>query len=268
MWGLSRAVLDQALLDAARDAGAHLLQPARCERLVAGSPPAAVVRDLLTNRVRELRPELVMLADGKAALLPRRPKPTVDMGVKAHFTGVDGPGDAIELFGLRGHYVGLAAIEAHRSNLAMSVPAKRVAHCRGDLDMLFQRIMGENVMLRRRMSSARRVGPWLCSPLPRFTVLRQWAAGIVPIGNAAAAIEPIGGEGIGLAMRSGELAAEAVLLGRTRAQLRDELDRLWRVRSWSCRAAAVALSQSVVSRIVRSAAVPPLTNAALRCIGK
>src|SRR5690349_6142633 len=31
MWGLSRTVLDAALLDAAREAGATVLQPSRCE---------------------------------------------------------------------------------------------------------------------------------------------------------------------------------------------------------------------------------------------
>src|SRR3954447_13079786 len=43
MWGLSRACLDLRLLDAARAAGALVLQPARCERLIPGTPPHLIV---------------------------------------------------------------------------------------------------------------------------------------------------------------------------------------------------------------------------------
>ena len=56
----------------------------------------------------------------------------------------------------------------------------------------------------------RRVGPWLVSPLPRFSVARRWPERVIPVGNAAAALEPIGGEGMGLALRSAELAAAAL----------------------------------------------------------
>src|SRR5205085_620835 len=138
------------------------------------------------------------------------PAPTADFGVKAHFANVAGPRDAVELFGVRGHYVGLAPIEADRSNIAFSVPAARIEHCRGNLDTLWSQVRAQNPILNDRFARATRVGDWLASPLPRFAVARHWPDRVIPLGNAAAALEPIGGEGMGLAMRSAELAAAAL----------------------------------------------------------
>ena len=138
MWGISRRLLDALLFDAARDAGAHVLQPARCESLSHGeSVPQLTVRDLRTNHRTTLCPDHVLIADGKGALMPDRPTLTGDFGIKAHFTNVDSPSDTIALFGVRGHYGGVAPIEAERWNVAFSIPAGDLSDGGGDLDQLF-----------------------------------------------------------------------------------------------------------------------------------
>lgn len=246
MWGLSRGAMDAALLEAARDAGAHVLQPARCESISGGG---VTVRHLETNRLETLHAAHALLADGKAALLPARPRPTTDFGIKAHFADVRGPRNAVELFGVTGHYVGLAPIENGLSNVAFSIPAKRLEPFRGDFDRLWQRLLTENPALAERFANARRIGDWLASPLPRFGVRANWPDGVIPLGNAAAALEPIGGEGMGLAMRSAEFAARALdEAHRTGTpvntrQLRGEFDALWRTRRTACRALALVLSR-------------------------
>src|SRR5262249_15404809 len=117
MWGISRSVLDAILLRIAREAGVTVLQPAICEAVNANR---VTCRDLESNQSCEIDSQYVVVADGKAACgLPHRTA-TSDLGVKAHFVGVDSPRDTISLFGLRGHYVGLAAIEEGRWNVAMS----------------------------------------------------------------------------------------------------------------------------------------------------
>ena len=69
---------------------------------------------------------------------------------------------------------------------------------------------------------------------------------MIPIGNSAAALEPIGGEGIGLAMRSAELAVEAIdqaaESGVDVASLQRSFATLWRWRQISCRATALLFS--------------------------
>jgi flavin-dependent dehydrogenase len=249
MWGLSRCAMDFELLNAAREAGARILQPARCESMNG----ELNVRHLNDNRVETLRPACVLLADGKGALLPNRPRATTDFGIKAHFESVDGPPDAVELFGVRGHYVGLAPIEGGISNAAFNLPAKRLEKTGGDFDALWREMISENCTLAQRFAAARRTGEWLTSPLPRFGVARDWPANVIPLGNAAAALEPIGGEGMGLAMRSAEMAAKALDEARRSgtplpaSQLRAQFNKLWRKRRIACRGVAKLLSSPVLA---------------------
>lgn len=288
MWGISRAVFDTRLLELARAAGAVIRQPARCEGLEAG--PAVRLRDPRTNRVEVIRAERVLLADGKGALMPQGVRSTGDFGIKAHFESVDGPRDTIELFGCRGLYGGLAAVEGGRWNAGFSVPAERLLRCRGDLAALFDEIARENPVLWRRVRGAKLAGEWIAAPLPRFGVKDAWPAGVTPIGNAAAAIEPIGGEGMGLALRSAELAVESLIGGLDREpvlleressvggptvwqlngkDLRRVFRSLWRRRRSACRAGAIVTSRPHLARML----VPMLTNpiisdSTLRLIGK
>jgi 2-polyprenyl-6-methoxyphenol hydroxylase-like FAD-dependent oxidoreductase len=289
MWGISRHVLDQVLLLEAARAGVTIRQPARCEKLVpeAGTDvhdadaarPMLRVRDLLDNAVTDERPDWVVVADGKSALLDGGPPPpTRDFGLKCHFKDVDGPDDAIELFGALGTYGGLAPIEANRWNAAFSVPADLLRlHC-GDLEMVFDRLVGENATLRDRLKGATRVSPFLASPLPRFAVRKAWPAGVVPVGNAAAALEPIGGEGMGLALRSAELAADHLLAAWRESRpfddraLRNAFASLWRTRRAACRAAARVVSSGRLSglamNLLRRRHGERVGRAALALMGK
>jgi 2-polyprenyl-6-methoxyphenol hydroxylase-like FAD-dependent oxidoreductase len=245
------------------------MQPARVESLDPVTL-ACVVRDLVTNEVRTLHSDHVLVADGKASMGVTKPGKTTDLGVKAHFSNVDDQPDRITLFGVRGHYVGLAPIEDARWNVAMSVSAARVAECRGDFDAFFAQLCGENAGLSARFAHAMRVSDWLAAPLPRFAVARDWPARLVPIGNAAAALEPIGGEGMGLAMRSAELAALEMSAGNDTSRLRRAFQKLWRLRRGSCRAAAVAMSHPATAGIaVRTiSANDALARASLKFVGK
>lgn len=253
--GISRSRLDQRLLEAAQEGGVAVRQPARAEAIErsAGWGAAVQVRDLTTNFLDLLSADYVLLADGKSALLAGKPPATGDLGVKAHFAAVDGPRDAVELFGLDGHYAGLNPVEDGLWNFAMSIPAERVRQM-GDFDTLLHRMMQANRGLRQRLIKATRIGSWLASPLPRFGIDEsRWPDGIIPLGNAAAALEPIGGEGMGLAMRSSELAATALIeserCGRRLrfADIAGDFRKLWRVRRIACRAGAMAMSREAVA---------------------
>jgi flavin-dependent dehydrogenase len=246
MWGISRVAFDQFLLDKARRAGAMILQPVRCEEIAPGAKPRVRLRELESNEVMECETSVVLFADGKGAFLPNQPAKTSDFGIKTHFENVSAPRDAIEMFGVDHHYGGLAPIEGDRTNAAFSVPADLIAAHRGDVDAVFRQIKERNPALKRRLADATRCGPWLAAPLPRFSVSHDWPDGIIPLGNSAAALEPIGGEGMGLAMRSAVLAVEAILNGTTN-QLQAKFEKLWWVRSLSCRGIAALLSSSTWS---------------------
>jgi len=268
IWGISRRVLDEYLLNAARAAGAIVLQPARCERIDADGSEVRI-RHLPTNRIEIVRPKTIVVADGKGRLTGAPPPPTGDFGIKVHFENVEGPRDTVELFGCAGLYGGLAAVEGGRWNAAFSVPAARLRLHRGNVASLFAQITKENPLLGRRLAGARPVGEWLAAPLPRFPVRSSWPPHVIPIGNAAAALEPIGGEGMGLALRSAELAVEC-LLGNETGELRQRYRQLWRVRRPACRIAAHTVSRAGAARLLLPLLghSSRLAQASLRLIGK
>lgn len=284
MWGVTRSALDGALLEAARAAGANVIQPARAEQLLPGTSatkPAVIVRDLLSNTVRRLQADLVLVADGKSALLGAKPRATGELGVKAHFafsgaatpTDIQNPGatDSICLFGVRGHYVGLAPVSGGDRtfwNLACTVPVQRVRSFGGDHEALLQAMRRENAALDRALAGATRIGPWLACPLPRFAVRSNWPPGVIPLGNAAAALEPVGGEGMGLAIASAALAARFVHEGRITAadlrELRRRYSDLWRWRRFVWRALAMILSRPRLARIgIGAARIAPCSVTAI-----
>ena len=254
MWGLTRAALDTDLLAAAADAGVVTRQPARCERVATGPLPTVTWRDLTTNQSTTSEADLVVVADGKGAFPTAPPRPTGDIGIKCHLVGVNGPRDAIEVFAGPGCYGGLAPVERNRWNAAFAVPAVWLREVGGDPQLAFDRVVERNETLARRMRGAHRPAKWLAAPLPRFAVAAHFPMGVVPVGNAAAALEPIGGEGMGLALRSAELAAESILSGRLGEPVRDRLPNrfanLWSVRRLVCRSVARAVSHPEVTDLV------------------
>jgi menaquinone-9 beta-reductase len=251
MWGISRGVFDLALLEAAREAGVNVLQPARVEghgRDAHGTSWVRV-RDLQNNSIETIDSEIVMLADGKGA---SKAVSSEDFGIKAHFEIEGCAREAVQLFGVRGCYGGVAPIEGGLFNIACSVPRERIERCR-DVEAVFLEMVGENRGLAEVMGGARRVSPWLAAPLPRFGVRRDWPAGVIPIGNAAAALEPIGGEGMGLALRSAEMAAEAILsdsdLSVVQRKLQKEFAELWRWRRMIWRGVAMMVSRPILCEL-------------------
>jgi menaquinone-9 beta-reductase len=269
MWGVTRRRLDEVLLGQAREAGVRVVQPGRVEKI---DKNRATIRT--AEGVEEVGFDWAVVGDGSSGLLGGRPRPSGDLGVKLHLRGVRADAGSIHLFTLAGSYGGLAKVEGDLWNVAVSVPAEVVKRCRGDLEEVWRGVVGASGFLREAVAGAERVGEILAAPLPRFGVRPSWPAGVIPVGNAAAALEPIGGEGMGLAIRSAELAVEAIVAAgggevdveRLRARYR----KLWRTRRAACRAAAMALSQPRLAPVMIrvSRACPPLTRAVLRLMGK
>jgi 2-polyprenyl-6-methoxyphenol hydroxylase-like FAD-dependent oxidoreductase len=155
----------------------------------------------------------------------------------------------------------------------MSVPAAKLKRFGGDAPLLFEQILKENAGLHARMRRARLAGEWLASPLPRFAVRDHWPERIIPLGNAAAALEPIGGEGMGLAMRSAEIVAEELIAAERAGReydpikLRRAMRGLWSARSAACRIGALMLSRPKSAKWVTRFGTP-FAPAAMKLVGK
>lgn len=275
MYGVTRRQLDSILLATAVEAGVKLLQPARCEHVDVSPTPTARVRMIGDDHVKLVRCKTIIAADGRSATGTTPPVPTGDIGIKAHFTGLSAPPRSIGLYGLNGHYVGVAPVEGGLWNVAGSVPAMLIREC-GSIAAVWERMVSQNPFLSQHLRGGQQVTGWLAAPLPRFAVRDNFPSGIVPIGNAAAAIEPIGGEGMGLAMRSAELAAHAVgqhLRGTddgAMSKLHGEFQQLWRSRAIGCRAGAKVISSPslAAATLPLLADNPLLTSGWMRATGK
>lgn len=268
MLGVSRAVLDEYLLAAAKNAGATVLQPARVERVDAtASGTRVAVRCLASNNVNPLTADYVLAADGRAAFTSPRPAATSDLGVKAHFQNVSADPSEITLYGGLGCYGGVAPIEGGRWNVAFSVPRSAVAHVRGDIATWWKTLLSESPAMRRHFSAATPIGAWLASPLPRHTPAKNWPERIIPIGASACAIEPVGGEGMGTALRSAELAVTALLDGTTQ-DLPTQYQTLWDRRGLFCRLGGTLLADPDWSEVIGMARSPAPQRAAMWLAGK
>jgi menaquinone-9 beta-reductase len=219
-YGLSRARLDRCLLQAAARRGADV-------RLCVG------VRTLdrrhgawsasLSNGGR-IESEAVILATGKHDLRGHgrawSGAPPV-VGFKMHWwlrpDQTAALGDAVELFLYDGGYAGLQLIESGSANLCLVMTADRlrrdgrawqnaVSHLRKLAPTLAARLRDARPLWDRPASIARVPYGYVCASDPSTEAIYR-------VGDQAAVIPSLAGEGIAIALRSARHAADAVLAG-------------------------------------------------------
>ena len=212
---VSRRVLDHALVLAARDAGALVLERTAVEELVydRGAVAGAVVRDAAGAR-RVLRARLTIGADGLRSLVARRVgrrrygRPR-RLAFVAHMDGVVGMGDSAELHVGRGAYAGLNPIGGGRTNVALVVSTELAARARGRVEAFFLERLGRFPGVHDRLSAGAFTRPVLATgPFAAWSG-RVVADGAALVGDAADFFDPFTGEGIHSALRGAMLLADA-----------------------------------------------------------
>lgn len=214
--GLSRRALDAALLDAAAAAGAEVRRgtPVRTLRpdgggFVAEGPDAAADR--------------VLLATGKHGLrgAPRPAVPGDLVGIKTYYRLAAAQADDlcghVEIITYDGGYAGLQPVEGGRANLCLLVTAARL-RAAGGPEALIARLCATVPHLGARLAGAVPLlpRPLAVAGLAYGHVHRPSAAdpaGLFRLGDQAAVIPSLAGDGIAIALHTGRLAAAAVLAG-------------------------------------------------------
>lgn len=178
-WGLSRASLDDLLLNAALKRGAELL----CERASNAAVP-------------------LVIAHGRHAISAPAERGRRLFGFKAHYQGP--LTDAVELYFFGGCYVGVNPAGDAITNVCGIAPEGVMQRYNFDHDAL----IASCHPLRERLSCSTRSMPWLSVGPLRFENRFHAEAdeGVYRAGDALSFVDPFTGSGMLAALRTGSLA--------------------------------------------------------------
>lgn len=237
--GLSRAEMDERLLQRARAVGVEVLEEAQVAGLLfAGERRRTVggVRVEWHGAELNLRAAVTIDATGRARALARRVEQNAKanggegeahasakassggaskrmplVAFKAHLENVGGAKSACEIYFYRGGYGGVSCVENELSNLCFIVAAGDVRARASDAERVMREIVMSNSRAAETLRGARVRSEWLAVALESFGRREVAPAeGLLMVGDAASFIDPFTGSGMLMALESGELAGEAV----------------------------------------------------------
>ena len=238
--GLSRRVMDEALLGVASASGA-VIERGHAVRSVRADRGGLLVR---TEAADDREADTVFLATGKHDLrdLPRPGRAAGSVGMKMYLrlsAAQDAAlGDAIELILFPGGYAGLQHVDGGRAVLCLTIVRDRLKEAGTQWPGLLRRLQANCPHLADRLADA---VPLLERPLaiagtPYGFLYRpapDAPAGLFRLGDQACVIPSLTGDGVSIALHSGCLAAETWLArgndaGAYHRRLRQDL--LWQMR--------------------------------------
>jgi flavin-dependent dehydrogenase len=226
--GLSRRILDEALLELAARNGA------RIER---GVRVAGLARGEVETSAGALPASRILLATGKHEIrgARRTAPPARDgyVGFKMHWrTGAQSSAEAasaIELVLFDGGYAGLQPVAADTFNLCLIVRRKRLAEAGGSWEGLLalllrqphlaQRLEGAEPLFARPLTIANLPYGYVCAPASS-------PEGVFRLGDQAAMTPSLTGDGMAIALRSARLAAEHIAAGASASAYHSRLRRM------------------------------------------
>ena len=203
--GLSRRRLDATLLRLAEEAGATVLRGRTARALEEGG--------VRLDDGSELAADALFLATGKHELRGAvRPVGTraLSVGLRTAIPAASALAGTIELHLYNGGYAGLLLQEDGAANLCLSVAQARMA---GGREALLAELMDEAPLLAERLGGAVPADWEAIAGVPYGWRANTTAPGLFRIGDQAAVIASLAGDGIAVALASGAAAAHACLHG-------------------------------------------------------
>ena len=212
---LQRTLLDPILLDAARRAGARVVEGARVQDVVLDQAGRASGVSLATagGGATTVSARLVIGADGLRSVVARRLGLTRmsrfprRIAVVTHYAGIAGMGELGEMHVESDGYLGIADVGNGLTNVAVVIPASRADELSAGTGAFLERWIASRPQLRDRFAGAMRATPLRTTGPFASRSRRAWAPGAALVGDAADFFDPFTGEGIYAALRGGELLA-------------------------------------------------------------
>jgi geranylgeranyl reductase family protein len=231
---LSRARFDQILFERAREAGADCREGIAVKQCLVDEGRARGVEALSLADGQTVRYEAPLIIDAsgrQSRLMVNRDERRAGQrgsrlyGLKAHFTDVDEINEQIELYFFPQGYGGLARVEDGLVNLCFIAGERSFHAAGGDAQRIVEATVMRNALARERLRAAKVVGKWHSVGPLAFGHRRLSQSGVLAVGDAAGMIDPFTGTGIQMALRTGELAAQAVLEAKSEGRGADLFDR-------------------------------------------
>ena len=257
--GLSRSALDHLILQRAEQAGATIFEATRVSApLVAGGRVAGISARSTVHGPITIRAKVTVGADGRQSTLVKQAGATRDrswfrprlFGLKRHFHLADlADGEQPGTVGLHlipGGYGGTCRVEGDLTNLCALLPEARVRDRRGDLDRVAIDCLGLNPALGRLLAGGAGVGDWKTVAGVRVQISRPTLPGILFAGDGQGTVDPLGGQGMTMALLGSAELVPFIKAGLRREQpgvdskIQAEWRNAWRRRFdrriWLCRA--------------------------------
>jgi flavin-dependent dehydrogenase len=217
---LSRARFDQVLFDRAREVGAACMEGFAVKECLFenGTPRGVRAMSLAEGKTVDFESSLVIDASGRNSRMMLGREERVAgrrgsrlYGLKAHLRGVEGIAEQVELYFFPQGYGGLSLVEGGLVNLCFIANERTFRKAGGDAATVVEQTVMKNSLARERLANAEVVGKWHSVGPLMFGRRRLSQRGIIAIGDASGMIDPFTGTGIQMALRTGEIAAEAII---------------------------------------------------------
>jgi geranylgeranyl reductase family protein len=211
---LRRETLDRLLLDGALAAGVEVRERTRALDVLTESGVVTGVLAVNGAGPMPIRARLVVGADGRRSVVARRQgllreQPRhAKFAVRGYWEGMEGLQERGEMHVGGGGYCGVAPLSRAAANVTFVLDRREMAAAAGDLPGFYLRTLARWPRVRERLDRARLTAPpRAIGPLAIEARRLSFPGGLL-IGDAAGFYDPFTGEGVTLALRSAELAAE------------------------------------------------------------
>jgi len=225
-FAVRRDRLDASLLACARAAGVEVREGVKVSAVLRANAQVTGVTAEAAAGPRRIDARLVVAADGRRSVVARglglltEHRSLRKFAVRGHWDGVHGLRESGEMHVGLGGYCGIAPLGPQSANVAFVLDRRAMAGAGGDLEAFYRATIAARwPALHERLQRATLVAPPRAIGPLALAARRAWAPGALLVGDAAGFYDPFTGEGVTLALRSAELAAEtadgALRSGRT-----------------------------------------------------
>jgi geranylgeranyl reductase family protein len=221
-FAVRRDRLDATLLACARTAGVEVREGVKVSAVLRANEQVTGV----AAGGERIDARLVVAADGRRSVVARglglltEHRSLRKFAVRGHWTGVEGLRESGEMHVGLGGYCGIAPLGPRNANVAFVLDRRAMTAAGGDLEAFYRATIAARwPALHERLTRATLVAPPRAIGPLALVARRAWAPGALLVGDAAGFYDPFTGEGVTLALRSAELAAQtadaALASGRT-----------------------------------------------------